>query len=326
MRQTICFVFSILMANCLAAFAQEPRGVCRRPAQPRMVAVTVDDLPVVQAFGDDARRRETTRKLVASIKAYDVPAIGFVNENKLMRDGAPHKDSIVLLRLWLDAGLELGNHSYSHPDLHATPLEHFQRDVIRGEGVTRALLKERGQTPRYFRHPFLHTGRDLETKRKLEEFLAARGYRVAPVTIDNSEWIFALAYDKVAARGDRELMKRIGREYVFYMGQKFDYFERQSKALLGYEMRQTLLLHANALNADYFDELALMMKSRGYKFITLDEALADKAYASPDTYAGPGGITWLHRWAITEGVPPDFFKGEPTTPAFVMKEAGVKSE
>src|SRR5947207_1136960 len=36
---------------------------------------------------------------------------------------------------------------------------------------------------RYFRHPFLDVGRDLQTRRELEAFLTARGYRIAPVTL-----------------------------------------------------------------------------------------------------------------------------------------------
>ena len=321
---TLALVCLLAAASAADARAQEERGGANAPA--RAVAVTVDDLPVVQSWGDLRRQQEITRKLLGSLKAYGVPAVGFVNEGKLVQDGVRQEGRVALLRAWLDAGLELGNHTFSHRDLHTTPLEQFQQDVIRGEEVTRRLLKERGRELRYFRHPFLHTGRDLETKRKFEEFLAGRGYRVAPVTHDNSEWIFARAYDRAGQRGDRALMRRLGREYVDYMERKFDYFERQSVALFGYEMKQTLLIHANAINADYFDELALMMKRRGYRFVTLDEALTDKAYASPDTYAGPGGITWIHRWAITAGKGDDFFKGEPMTPAFVMKEAGQQNE
>jgi len=228
--------------------------------------------------------------------------------------------------MWLGAGLELGNHTFSHPDLHTTPLDVFEQDVIRGEEVTRRLLKARGQTLRYFRHPFLHAGNSIETKRRFEEFLATRGYRIAPVTIDNSEWIFARAYENALLRGDRQMAKRVAEAYIPYMEWKFAYFEQQSLALFGYELKQVLLLHANALNADYFSALAQMIKKRGYSFITLDEALKDKAYTSPDSYAGPAGITWIHRWAITAGKADDFFKGEPSTPAFVMKEAGVRAE
>lgn len=316
------FVFALACLSSAPA-ADGARQRLQRPA--RAVAVTIDDLPLV-AYGDLRRHQEITRRLLASIKAYDVPAVGFVNEGKLEQGGVRRPEYVALLRAWVDAGLELGNHTFSHHDLHATPLEQFQQDVIRGEEVTAALLKERGKRLRYFRHPFLHTGADLDTKRRFEEFLASRGYTVAPVTVDNSEWIFARAYDNAWRRGDRRQMRRIGRDYVAYMEQKFDYFERQSRMLVGYEMKQTLLIHSNALNADYFDELAAMMRRRGYRFVTLEEALTDPAYRSADTYAGPGGITWIHRWAITAGRGNDFFRGEPRTPAYVLKEAGVESE
>ena len=184
--------------------------------------------------------------------------------------------------MWLDAGLELGNHTFSHPDINRVPLDTFKQDVIRGEEVTSELLKAKGRSMRYFRHPFLHAGNNIETKREFEKFLAERGYTIAPVTIDNSEWIFARAYENALMRGDKQMAKRVAEAYIPYMDQKFAYFEQQSMALFGYEMKQVLLIHANALNADYFDKLAQMIEKRGYKFISLDEALTDKAYTSPD--------------------------------------------
>ncbi|MBA3354663.1 MAG: polysaccharide deacetylase family protein [Pyrinomonadaceae bacterium] len=292
----------------------------------RTVSVTIDDLPVNSLRNDVTTQTTITRKLLQAIKSHRVPAIGFVNENKLLTNGERDERRVTLLRMWIDANLELGNHTFSHPDLHRTPLETFREDVISGEEVTSKLLNAKGRTLRYFRHPFLHSGNDSETKRKFEEFLLERGYRVAPVTIDNSEWIFARAYENALVRGDKQMVKRVAEAYVPYMEKKFAYFEQQSLALFGYEMKQVLLLHANALNADYFDKLAKMIKKRGYEFISLDEALTDKAYTFPDTYAGPAGITWIHRWAITAGKSDDFFRGEPLTPAFVMKEAGVTAE
>ena len=295
-------------------------------AERRKVAVTIDDLPVNSLRNDVATQTTITRKLLRAIKLHRVPAIGFVNEAKLVSNGRRDEKRVALLRMWLDAGLDLGNHTYSHPDLHRIPLDAFKEDVIRGEEVTSGLLKARGRKLRYFRHPFLHAGNNIETKQEFEKFLAERGYLIAPVTIDNSEWIFARAYDNALMRGDKRVARRIAEAYIPYMEAKFAYFEQQSMALFGYEMKQVLLIHANALNADYFDELARMIEKRGYRFISLDEALTDKAYTSPDTYAGSGGITWIHRWAITAGKPNDFFRGEPTTPAFVLKEAGIEAE
>jgi len=293
-------------------------GDSLRQTTRREVAVTFDDLPVV-GTRDITAQQQITRKLLRSITSNKIPAIGFVNENKLLDGSVQDQRRVALLQQWLDAGLELGNHSFSHPDLHGVPLEAFLTDVIRGEEVTRRLLNRRGKILRYFRHPFLHAGRDLETRKKLEAFLASRGYRVAPVTIDNSDWIFASAYAKAADRADRQMMERIASAYLPYIEEKFDYYEKQSRDLLGYEMKQVLLLHANALNADWFGELAMMMKRRGYGFIPIEQALEDKAYSSPDTYTGTGGISWLHRWALTQGRKREFFQGEPATPAFVIR-------
>jgi peptidoglycan/xylan/chitin deacetylase (PgdA/CDA1 family) len=298
------------------------------PAPARRAAVTFDDLPGASAsvVGDGVPALEAmTRRLLAAVREARVPAIGFVNEGKLAPDGRREEARVAVLALWLDAGFELGNHTYSHLDLHRTLLPDFEEDVRRGEEVTRDLLRKRGENLRYFRHPFLHTGRDLPTKLGLEAFLKARGCRVAPVTHDNAEWIFARAYALAARRGDSATASRIAEAYVPYMDAKFEYFERQSQSLFGREIPQILLLHANSLNADAFTRLAAMMKKRGYTFVTLDRALEDAAYLSPDTYTGPGGITWLHRWALTRG-PGLVLPDEPKTPDWVLREAGVDAE
>src|SRR5215470_4471235 len=99
-----------------------------------------------------------------------------------------------LLRMWLDAGAELGNHTYSHPSLQRTELAAYEEDVIRGEKTISLLMKERGLRLRYFRYPFLQTGPDLATRNAFESFLRSRGYTNAPVTIDNSDWEFNTVY------------------------------------------------------------------------------------------------------------------------------------
>ncbi len=288
------------------------------------MVLTFDDLPAQRARALSFERiAEINRKLVALLAKRKIPAIGFVNENKLELHSRLDPGRVELLELWLEAGLELGNHSYSHPDLHHTGLLDYLEDLSRGERVTRPLLEARGLELRYFRHPFLHTGTDLETKQAVEEFLDEHGYRVAPVTIDNSEWIFARAYDEALDRGDTDLQARLGRTYVDYMVEMTIYYEGQSSALFDREIPQILLLHANALNAHYLASLIDRLQARHYAFINIETALLDPAYASPDTYVGPGGITWLHRWALTRKVDRSIFAGEPETPEWVQQIAGL---
>lgn len=282
----------------------------------REVAVTFDDLPGVAMPSSQRCNakafREMNGRLLRSIKAHRVPAFGLVVEGRLCereRNALPG-----LLNMWLDAGLDLGNHSFSHFDLNDTPLARYQADVVRGETVTAGLLAQRGKRLRYFRHPFLHAGKDLKTRTAFEKFLVGRGYRIAPVTIDNQEWVFAEVYAMAKDRGDKRTAERVAGAYLTHMDQVFDFFERRSVEVVGYEIKQVLLLHANLLNADYFDQLAGMMKRRGYTFITLDQALADPAYQLRDSYTGRQGLSWLHRWALSKGMR---MKQEPREPEFI---------
>jgi peptidoglycan/xylan/chitin deacetylase (PgdA/CDA1 family) len=222
-------------------------------------------------------------------------------------------------------GLELGNHTYSHLSINAGPLADYEADVLKGETITKQLLAAKGRPIRYFRHPYLFTGRSLEIKTELAKFLGDHGYTIAPISFDDADYIFSAAYDKAFDKGDEELMKKISAAYVPYMEAKQAYWERQSVKLFKREISQTLLIHANFINSDYLGDLIAMFKRRGYRIVSLDEALKDEAYKLPDTYLGPAGISWLHRWArerSREFIEPN----EVAVPDFVLKASGFDSE
>jgi peptidoglycan/xylan/chitin deacetylase (PgdA/CDA1 family) len=295
----------------------------------RQIAVTIDDLPFVGVGGKTANVmpiKTLTARLLEKLNRHKVPAVGFVNAGKIYYQGQQNRDVASLLTMWLEAGFELGNHTYGHADYHRVEWPEFKEDVIRGETFIKDLIQQKGKTLRYFRHPFLHTGNSPEKKKVLAEFLARRGYTVAPVTVDNSEWIFAHAYHKVVKAGNKKEMKRIVDAYILYMKQKQLYYEKQSKRLFGRPIKHILLLHANELNADHFETLVEMYRQLGYRFISLEEALKDPAYGSEDTYTGRSGISWIDRWALAKGKKGEFFKGEPETPDFVKKLAGIQYE
>ena len=279
------------------------------------MAVTFDDLPA-QGFerASAPQARDINQRIVTTLKKRSIPAVAFVNEQGLETEGEVDPKRVAALAVWLDAGLELGNHTYAHPSLHKVPLDEYLRQISDGERVTRPLSDSRGRHYGWFRHPFLQTGRDLTTKHAVEAYLAEHGYRVAPVTIDNSEWVFARAY---AVSKDKATRKRLGAEYLDYMMRVVAYYEKQSDLLFGRQIPQVLLVHANSLNAEYFDDLADRIAGRGYRFVPLDAAVADEAYRSADEFVGNGGITWLHRWALTRGGRELIVPDEPTAPEWV---------
>lgn len=308
--------FSVFALAQWVGFAAQ--GSAQEPAAERTMAVTFDDLPANTLTQTRSAQREILGGLIAALRRTGIPSIGFVNEVKLYDGGTLDPGRVALLQEWLDAGYELGNHTFSHPDLHDTPVEEYQDNIRRGEVVTRPLVEDAGRQIRYFRHPMLHTGRSGEVKAQVLSTLDSLGYRVAPVTIDNQEWVYARAYENAVLAGDSTLAARIRDSYLDYMDQIVRYYEDQSRALLGYELPQVLLLHANRLALESVGPLIETWRARGYRFITLDQALADSAYGTPDEYQGPSGITWLHRWALTQGKSGSFFAGESEVPAFVQ--------
>jgi hypothetical protein len=188
------------------------------------------------------------------------------------------------------------------------------------------MMKEFNKSMVYFRHPYLHRGNSKAKADSLANYLAEHNYIEAPVTIDNAEWIFAAAYDSVLKTNDDNLRKSIGSEYISYMELKLRYYEGQSEKLFGRNIRQILLIHANSLNSDFMGELLQMFIKNDYKFINLETALQDELYKTEDQYFKKGGISWLDRWAITQGKSKDFFAGEPVCPENIMKLAKVDSE
>jgi peptidoglycan/xylan/chitin deacetylase (PgdA/CDA1 family) len=308
---------TLLLAITASLFAIAVDASPAKNEPRREVAITFDDLPGVQVPRGHCGHRfllALNRDLVDTLVAHRIPALGLVTGSRLCDDRPGALEE--LLVIWAAAGFDLGNHSFSHFDLNDTPPATYETDVIRGEAAIKRVLEKRGKRLVYFRHPYLHAGKDIATKKSFDAFLARRGYRVAPVTIDNQEWVFAAVYAQALRRGEKATLKRVGMAYVAYMEEVFAFFESLSIAVAGYEIRQILLLHANSLNADYLEDLLAMMKRRGYRFISIGEALEDPAYRLSDTYVGEEGLSWLHRWGMGKGMAR---KQEPREPEWLRR-------
>jgi peptidoglycan/xylan/chitin deacetylase (PgdA/CDA1 family) len=289
-------------------------------ARQKQVCFSIDDLPVVNyGMNDTNFQREITEKLIASFKRNHIPAVGFVIAKKLSDDAQNNLFQISLLERWIDEGFDIGNHTFSHPDYNSVSLKEYTDDLLKGEVIIKGLLARKGKNLLYFRHPFLHVGNTKPKADSLSDFLTQHGYSTAPVTIDTDDYLFALAYKRAHEKNDTVLFQRIGHDYLVYMEKKLLYFEQQAQALFGQNIRQILLVHASWMNAEYMDSLALLYISHGYTFISLEKALEDPAFQKPVTVFGTRGISWLDRWALSQGKQKDFFKDDPTPPEYVLK-------
>lgn len=299
--------FWLLSCFAASAFAQPTH---------RQMAITIDDLPYTDELHcNEQETLANTKKLLDPIRTAKVPVVGFVvggrcgNLNPEQRRG--------LLKVWLDAGAELGNHTWSHPDLNRVPLEEYEKQILATDKAlhhTFSTLKLR-----YFRAPYLHDGATPEIKKQLQNFLTQHGYQEAPVTLDNNDWTFAAAYSRALKRNDMASAKSIEDAYIPYMESIAAFFENRSVEVLGRECSQVLLIHASRLNATVMPALLQMFRERGYTFVSLEQAMSDEAYRLPDAYIGPKGLSWIHRWGITNG---KLIQLEPDEPDWVRRAAG----
>ena len=275
------------------------QAVSAQSPAPRRVAITIDDGPVVGEMTDLARFQRISEGLIESLAAEKVPATIFVNERQLNVPG--QRDArVAVLEQWLDRGFDLANHTYSHPSPNRVPLWQFGDDVVKGEVIMRPLIERRGRKLTWFRYPFLHSGLTAEDHQGVMDFLAQRGYRVAPVTVDYADYTFAGVFRNQSTIGNTEVAEKIKDAYLNQVDVGFEYAEKSSAELFGYELPQILLIHCNELNSLTLRDTIARLRKRGYAFITLEEAMTDAAYQRADTFAGPGG-SWLSRTATVMG-------------------------
>lgn len=289
------WIRSILRRLCVPTFAF--LSLASAPCRAENIAVTFDDLPTYGVRGDILDAQATTERLLAGLKRHHIKAIGFVNEIQLV--GNDRKQRIDLLSHWLDAGMELGNHSYSHVSLSKTPLDTYIADVSHGEEVTSSLMESRGQKEHWYRHPYLETGATQEARSQFEKWLIGHGYMIAPVTMENSDWQFADQYDKALAANDQQRADEIKKEYLTFSNSIIAWYRAAGLQLLGRRPAFVLLLHASRLNAASIDALADILLRQGLHPVPLETAMKDPAYRIADTYVGSNGIGWLARWSLT---------------------------
>lgn len=283
---------------CLFVCGAFAHAVPSRP-QPRLVAMTFDDLPVAPA-DDPADAAAIIHAILRGLDRYHAPAIGFVIGKRV--EAAGEGEGTRLLQDWVRRGYDLGNHTYSHLDLNNISANRYERDVISDDSFIAPLMAAAGRHVRYFRFPYNHTGDTPEKHAALAAFLAGRGYTVAPCTIDNEDSIFDQAYIAALRAKDTRSIHEIQAAYLDYTSVEIDYYASVHKQIFGREIPHVMLLHANKLNAGLIDNVLKVFEQKHYRFVSLATAMSDPAYATPDTFVTQFGWMWAYRWAKELGV------------------------
>ena len=310
---------ALISAVLLTVFSSYPGGFvnARTTMKNRKLAIGFVSIPPVDRTENPPKDADATARLmIAKLTQHKIPAIGFVQGGSISDGEKLYPVRANIVRLWRDAGFEIGIGGYKHIWFYHTPFDDYVANTEKNERVARQILAEKNLPLRYFSYPFLNTGKSVEERDRFENWLKERGLTSVKYTIDNNEWMYSYAYDMARNDNDIGAMTEIRVEFVNYMSKMFDHFEAYSSDLFGRDINQTMVLTPSRLVADSADDLFGMIQKRGYEFVSMDEALSDEAYRTKETYAGDWGISWFERWAKTQNRK---LRDEPKVSALVQK-------
>jgi lysophospholipase L1-like esterase len=254
-------------------------------AETKEVALTFDDLPAHASLPPGMTRADIARSIIQALQnAHALPVYGFVNAKRL--EEAPENKQV--LELWRDAGFPLGNHAFSHMDLHTNSLAAFEQDVLADEPVLRELMGD--QDWHWFRFPYLREGETREKHRAVMAFLKDHGYRVAEVTLTFSDQTYNDPYARCVAKNDTQAIEWMKESYLSRAAEELSVRQAMAKQIYGHDIKHVMLLHIGGFETVMLPKLLGLLQQRGYKLITLQEAESNPAYAiDPDLPAQTAG-------------------------------------
>jgi peptidoglycan-N-acetylglucosamine deacetylase len=279
-RNSFRFLFLVaafIFLSCFISLAQK-------------LAITMDDLPSNGELPPGVTRTETARNVLEILKKHHVPPVyGFINAKKL--EGS--QDGAEALKLWA-AQEAVGNHTYTHMDLEKNTPEAFERDIEENEPVLELLNAK--DNWHWLRYPYLHEGDTVEKRRAARTYLKAHGYRIAQVTLDWEDYMWNFAYARCVAKGDTKSMDWLRSSYLSTASTFLDLGREQAKLIYGHEINYVLLMHLGAYSSTILPDALELLKKKGFKLVTLEEAESDPIYEEdPDVGMHDAG-TLLDQW------------------------------
>ena len=261
-------------------------GICSA----QKLAITMDDLPLNGLLPPGVTRAETTRSVLGILKKRHVPPVyGFINAKKLEGNA----DAAEALKLWA-AAEPVGNHTYAHMDLEQNTAEAFEREIEEDEPALELLQAK--DNWHWLRYPYLHEGDTVEKRRAVRAYLKSRGYRIAQVTLDWEDYLWNTAYARCVAKDDRKSIEWLRSSYLNTASEFLDLGREQARLIYGHDINHVLLMHLGAFSGTILPEALDLLKKKGFKLVTLDEAETDPAYdGDPDVGLHDAG-TLLDQW------------------------------
>jgi peptidoglycan-N-acetylglucosamine deacetylase len=150
----------------------------------------------------------------------------------------------------------IGNHSYSHFNLDKVALSEFEADALKNE----PLIVSYRRFTRLFRFPSFKEGNTVEKRIKENPKADLTPYRAF---------------------------------FLQHIWERAQYYDSLAQRVLGVPVRHTLLLHHNALNALFLDDLIALFVAKGWQPVDAEYAYRDPVYErQPQSLPAGESLIW----------------------------------
>jgi peptidoglycan/xylan/chitin deacetylase (PgdA/CDA1 family) len=237
------------------------------------VALTFDDLPSHGPLPPGMTRVDVAKSILGTLKEWKAPSVyGFINA-KLLE--AEPRDAEVL-KLWTEAGFPLGNHSYSHMDLHTNTAEAFTADVAANEPYLQKWMPTGDW--HWLRYPYLREGDNPDKKKAVTTYLDQHGYKIAQVTLSFGDYAWNAPYARCATKNDTQAIDELKASYLKAAEDSLRVGQAMSTSIFGRDIKHVMLLHIGSFETVMLPKLMELLKAKGFTLIRLDDAESDPAY------------------------------------------------
>lgn len=271
------------------------------------ISITIDDVPNTKKIQDDHYRA----LLLETLDSFNIPIAIFINEGLIYKNGDKVENKKLLDEWAKRKYITLGNHTYSHSRYSDVNFNAFKSDIERGEFLTRPLAIQYNKPLQYFRFPYNDLGIDSMSQIKMDSLLTKLNYKIAPFTIESSDWMFNAVYEYYISNSKFKEAEKIGDLYVSKTIAYVHFFDSLSQSIYGRNVNQIYLCHDNSINAKYLKEIIVALESEDYEFISIQDAIKDSAYNQSNVYYKKWGISWFYRWMSDSNIRKEWIKKEP---------------
>jgi len=267
---------------CSAFFERDSAQATKKSERPQL-ALTMDD-PTLNLHST-MKWPDANTRILKAIASRNVRAALFVCGMRV-----DEADGARLLTAWDQAGHLIGNHSYSHLFYgEQTSYGDFAVDFLKNEKI----IAPYGNRRPLFRYPFLKEGDTAEKRDKFRALLKERGYRVGHVTIDASDWYVNQrllhrweAQPKTPVDGYRDFL-------VAHLLDRAAFYRQLAIDVLGRDIRHTILVHFNTLNALVLPDVMGAFENAGWQWIDASLAFEDPVFRSqPNIVPAGESLVW----------------------------------